>query len=164
MPPVSTGGRWGRVFILASLVFAALLVLGIPSLSPAPARASICVFREATGIPCGMCGGTRAVRALAAGDWDRALYLNPAVIPVLAVAGLLAGVLLVEAVSGRRILRPLRNRLLPARRWILVAGFLVLLVPYTIWHAYDAIVTPKPELTNLHHPIVQTLRNCLRND
>lgn len=38
-----------------------------------------CPLRELTGIPCPTCYGTRAMLAVVAGDWGRALRLNPLV-------------------------------------------------------------------------------------
>lgn len=38
-----------------------------------------CPLREITGIPCPTCYGTRAMLALVAGDWWRALWFNPLV-------------------------------------------------------------------------------------
>jgi hypothetical protein len=37
----------------------------------------VCLFRKLTGWPCPLCGGTRAFRALAHGDWTVALWTSP---------------------------------------------------------------------------------------
>jgi len=36
-----------------------------------------CLFRKLTGWPCPLCGGTRAFRDLARGDWGAALWTSP---------------------------------------------------------------------------------------
>lgn len=37
----------------------------------------VCLLRKLTGWPCPLCGGTRALRALAHGDWATALWTSP---------------------------------------------------------------------------------------
>lgn len=82
-----------------------------------------CVFREWTGLPCPVCGGTRAAVALAAGGWAEAFSLNPLV----TVAGLglsLGGVvLLVDAWRGGAWLARVRGVIsrLPLRSLVVAA-------------------------------------------
>lgn len=61
-----------------------------------------CGFRSVTGLPCVLCGGTRATTALLHGDLHRAINLNAIAIPavLLGIAAMTA--LAWEAASGRR--------------------------------------------------------------
>lgn len=52
-----------------------------------PAKPPACGLRTFTGIPCAGCGGTRAMRALAAGRPFEALRFNPAAVLGVGVAG-----------------------------------------------------------------------------
>ena len=49
-----------------------------------------CPFRSLTGLPCPTCGATRALAALAAGDFGGSLRLNPAVLPASAATAVYA--------------------------------------------------------------------------
>ncbi len=73
-----------------------------------------CWLRRLTGIPCPLCGGTRAVFAAAQGQWGAALRWNPLACLVGVGVGLwcLAGV--AEAWLGASLLRRLTAR---AARW-----------------------------------------------
>jgi hypothetical protein len=55
--------------------------------APAPYVVSTCVFRHMTGIPCPVCGLTRAFFSMAAGDWRRVFGLHP-LAPFLALEGI----------------------------------------------------------------------------
>ena len=91
----------------------------------APALAALdlplCAFKHLTGVPCPLCGGTRACAALAQGDVAAALQLNPGLLPVLALAALHSGLLLAEALSGRTLGPPRALTL----AWKLAGGFLL---------------------------------------
>jgi len=47
----------------------------------------LCPFALATGKPCVLCGGTRALLAAVRGDFDRALQMNAFVLAVIPLAG-----------------------------------------------------------------------------
>ena len=66
----------------------------------------LCAFKHLTDLPCPLCGGVRACAALAQGDLAQALLLNPGLMPVLALAALHSGLMVAQAVSGRRLLVP----------------------------------------------------------
>lgn len=89
----------------------AALVLGWPlALLGAPLVLSLgdlplCGFRHVTGLPCPLCGGTRACAALAQGDVLVAWQLNPGLVLLLALAAAHALQLGWEAWSGRRLQR-----------------------------------------------------------
>lgn len=66
-----------------------------------------CAFRALTGLPCPLCGGTRACAAVAQGDWAGAWAANPGALGVLALASLWALQWAVEGAAGVRRARPL---------------------------------------------------------
>ena len=158
-PPLRLDQRKFRAaaaaIIVAMLVGAALLPLAPPSRFPG---LPICVFKSATGLPCPLCGGTRATQALLRGDLSRALYLNVAALPAVITFVAAALVLGCEAMRGRALgdwdalLRRLRL-LLP----IMVA----LLCIYWLVHLMNALHGPKSELVDLHNPIARTVHKRL---
>ena len=147
--------RWLRVGLAIALLLATFSVAFLhserrPSLSLFP-----CAFHSISGLPCLFCGGTRAVSAILDGNPQSAVYLNVLAFPVLALAGIVVCVFLIEAVAGRligpweKIFRQL-NRLAP-----------LLLLPAVAWwafHIYSALITPKPELVDLRNPIAAKAR------
>lgn len=99
-------------------------------------------FLRWVGLPCPLCGGTRAMNALFNGEWREALYLNWLAIPVLIIGIALVTVIGVELMFRRAILPAVTiNR---RRGLLLVSAFLLL------WflQIYQALVIPKPELLN----------------
>ena len=87
------------------------LTLGWPlALLGAPAVLSVgdlplCGFRHVTGLPCPLCGGTRACAALADGNFLVAWQLNPGLMVLLVLAAAHSVQLGFEAWSGRRVQR-----------------------------------------------------------
>jgi hypothetical protein len=154
-PPLRVEQRKSRAvasaIIVAMLAAAALLPLAPPSGFPG---LPVCVFKGATGLPCPLCGGTRATQALLRGDLSRALYLNVAALPAVIAFVATAWVLAWEALRGRTfgdwnaLLRKLRS-LLP----IMVA----LLCIYWLLHLMDALRDPKAELVDLRNPIARAV-------
>lgn len=63
----------------------------------------LCVFRQSSGLPCPLCGGTHACAALLQGDLLAAWQANPGMLPLLAVAVLHTGTLAREALAGHRL-------------------------------------------------------------
>jgi hypothetical protein len=82
----------------------------------------LCAFKHLSGVPCPLCGGIRACAALAQGDVSAAFLFNPGLFPLLAVAAVHSGLLLLEAISGRHI--GLARVL--ASAWKLAGGILML--------------------------------------
>jgi hypothetical protein len=81
-----------------------LALLGAPlvlSLGDLP----LCGFRHVTGLPCPLCGGTRACAALADGNFLMAWQLNPGLMVLLALVAVHSVQLGVEAWTGRRVQR-----------------------------------------------------------
>ncbi|MDX6765908.1 MAG: DUF2752 domain-containing protein [Candidatus Methylacidiphilales bacterium] len=100
-------------------------------------------FLAWTGLPCPLCGGTRAMRALLLGDWSRALYLNPLAVLVVLGGLLWTAACLWEAWRGRALVPGWDQKLAPAGRWLVL-----LIVLYWIYHAGTAWWWPKEELLN----------------
>lgn len=116
------------------LVGALPFVVGAFLPRPDPGGADLgvpeCPFRAATGLPCPLCGSTRAVTLLAHGDPGFARF--NLVVPLLLVGLVLAGLWLAV---GRR-LPPVRGRVLVAA----LAGCLAVSWAWTLAHR-DVIVT-----------------------
>jgi hypothetical protein len=87
------------------------LVLGWPlALLGAPAVLSLgelplCGFKHLTGVPCPLCGGTRACAALVDGNLLAAWQANPGLLVLLAIAAAHSVQLGIEAWTGRRVQR-----------------------------------------------------------
>jgi hypothetical protein len=137
--PLSPGEKRRRIAALLGLAAA----LGAMAFFPFPFAGLIsCPLRGTWGIPCLLCGATRALHALLTGDWPRALYLNGLAFPVAFGASALMFHWLREIFTGQRI--PIRI-VCRTRHFLFLAAALV-----TLWgiHLYGALATPKPELLN----------------
>ena len=71
----------------------------------------VCQFRNLTGVPCPLCGGTRAMRSIADLDPLAAVQLNPLVFLTGVTVILWALFSLAERVLGTRALEVFTNRL-----------------------------------------------------
>lgn len=73
--------RWPAVDLLPMALLGVWVALvGVFMLvKPAGSDATLCVFRNLTGVPCPTCGSTRAALAVARGHLLEALALNPLV-------------------------------------------------------------------------------------
>ena len=90
----------------------------------------LCPLRGTTGVPCPLCGSTRAVMATAQGRLLDAVVLNPLFCTALVVG---AAVLLLRVGFGRRVaisLAPTPRRL----AWSAAALLVALNWTYVIWH------------------------------
>ncbi|MEX1117496.1 MAG: DUF2752 domain-containing protein [Terrimicrobiaceae bacterium] len=146
--PLGKSERSGRLLFFGCLAGLVAWLIIWPQGAPSPA---FCAFHSMTGLPCAFCGGTRAVRSLAEGNWERALYLNPLAVAVVVGGGPLVLLLVLEALRGKRFLPPFNNT---TRLILLILGAAILL-PWTYWHASTAIQTSKTELVNFEHPVVK---------
>lgn len=139
--PLSTSQKQSRVlgllFIVGFLAYAFLLN---PNWSVS--AWALPDFRNVIGLPCLLCGGTRAMHFILHGDFQRALYYNWIAFPALASALVLVLVMSLE-IARRRVLLPTVR--LRTSQWILVGA-----VAVSLWahHVYDALHSPKPELLN----------------
>ncbi len=142
--------------ILASIFVALLTGVALLPLASPPSLLSLqtCAFKGVTGLPCPLCGGTRAAHAVLRGDLARAMYLNVAALPV--VVALMVGAMLLgyEALCGRATVdwnlfaRRLRS-IIP----ILIAAFCF----YWLVHLTGAVRGLKSELVDLHNPIARAI-------
>ncbi|NJK90532.1 MAG: DUF2752 domain-containing protein [Blastochloris sp.] len=99
-------------------------------------------FRRITGLPCPLCGGTRATHYLLQGNLEQTLYYNWLAIPSLLVALILIICWTAEIIT-RRILLP--HFKVPVKVWFLALPLLLL-----VWgiQIHSALNHPKPELLN----------------
>ncbi len=86
----------------------------------------LCGFRHLTGLPCPLCGGTRACAALVDGNFLAAWQVNPGLMVLLILAAAHSVQLGVEAWTGRR----LRRWRIGADAWR--AGLVVLMVGWVL--------------------------------
>lgn len=157
-PPLLPHERALRVglalaLLLALVVLASLQPRGQKFLPGLP-----CGFHAMTGLPCPLCGGTRAAHAILRGDFPRANSLNPLAYLALAAVVALASVLLIEAARQRRITdwEALIRRQL---RWAPVA--ILLLVAWWIPHILLALRSTNTDLVDLRNPIAAKLKSAI---
>jgi len=82
------------------------LALGAAPLLVAHGGPALCLFRQLSGQPCPLCGGTHACAALISGDVAAAWQANPGLLPLLAVTAVHTVLLAREALAGRRLGTP----------------------------------------------------------
>jgi Protein of unknown function (DUF2752) len=140
--------------IVAVLGVAALFPLappfGVPSLP-------VCVFKGVTGLPCPLCGGTRATHALLRGDFAGAVYLNAAALPAVVAIVAIASALAWEAFRGRTA----NWKMLNGRLRSLLPMMVALLFVYWLVHLASALKGPKPELVDLGNPVARAIHEHL---
>lgn len=143
--------RRQRTFRLAGLGVV-LALLAAARFAPLSAMGPICGFKNATGLPCPLCGGTRAAQSLLEGDFSRAIYLNPLALGAVAILGATAVIFLIEALRGRALAdwTAVRRRGLP-----FIPLALALLLLWWIPHIAGALRTPKTELLDLRNPVAR---------
>jgi hypothetical protein len=125
---------WQRRFRLRAAGFIALgvgiLAVWNPLAQPGP---RVCLLRNATGLPCPLCGMTRGVALCLRGQPLDAAHFNPLAGPVLVLAVLLAVNWLIEFGTGRR-----NEVVMPSwlRRTLIVAGWTVFLLNWAYMLIY----------------------------
>jgi len=154
LPPLLPHQRWMRVFIF----LAVLLVLGMCYFSGSALFKWPCVFHAMSGLPCPLCGGTRAACAILHGDLPSALRLNVTALPAL-VALIGVGFLCAWETLRGRALADWTGVIQRNARWFPLV--IPLLLVWWIPHLIGAIKDSKSELVNLKNPIAATLRNWL---
>ena len=113
-----------------------------------------CAFKGATGLPCALCGGSRAAQAALRGDLARACYLNIAALPAIALLTSVVVLLWSEAISGYALIAWTN---LPKRIQPLLPLLLVVFCVYWIVHLVYAVRRAKPELIDLRNPIARLI-------
>ena len=134
-------------------LFAGVALLPLPSGSPF-LGVQTCAFKGVTGLPCALCGGSRATQAALRGDFARASYLNVGALPSIVLAGSVALLLGYEAIRGNAVInwRTFTKRLRP-----LLPLLLALFCFYWIVHLVDAVRGLKLELVDLRNPIARSI-------
>jgi len=160
MPPLLPHQRKWRAGLALGIVLLLAALAVLPPLQKGSFDFPGCLFYKMTGLPCPLCGGTRATSALMHGDLDRAFNLNP--LSFVAVAGLLAfaGVFGWEAIRGRALLH-WAARIKQASPWFP----LVLLLLFAWWlpHVWSALRGSKSELLDLRNPVARSLSEDFRS-
>jgi Protein of unknown function (DUF2752) len=153
-PPLRSDQRNFRAILVFVFVLALCGLALLPLAPPFSFGLQTCAFKGATGLPCPLCGGTRATQALLRGDFVRAHYLNMAALPVLVamVAGAIA--LSIEAMRGRVIING--GAVIQRLRGCLPALALLFFL-YWIVHLASAVRSSKLELVDLHNPIARSI-------
>ncbi len=98
----------------ASLLLGWPVALGGASLLLSLGDIPLCAFRQLTGRPCPLCGGTRACAALAEGDLLAAWQAHPGLLPLIAIAAAHSVQIAHEAWSGR----PSGHRRINSTAWL----------------------------------------------
>ena len=122
---VKPWSRWQRL--------AVALALATPMAFALFREFPLCPSAGMLGLPCPGCGLTRATLLLLQGEVRAALALHPLVIPLAPIYFGALGVLLVELVRGPVPTPHTRPWL--GRRWVSIAGSLVLLASVGLWGA-----------------------------
>ena len=155
-PPLAPFQRRSRLLFLAVLVGAIAWVLVNGSFRlPFLQRCGIWTL---TGLPCPLCGGTRSVKALLAGEWSRSFEWNPLVPPLVIFVVVWAAVLTLELLLNRCFL--------PDAWWprwsrrVLAFSLALLMIWWgaRIAHAFQNGDDP---LVNSSHPVAASLQSLL---
>ncbi len=152
-PPLLPGHRWPRLAGAAAILGILALMAVLPARPNLPLP-SQCAIRSLTGLPCPLCGGTRATRALLHGDVNRALQLNALALPALIVLAGGAALLGWEGVRGRPVMD---WKALGARLWKWAPWVAVLLVAWWIPQLAGALSGTKAELMDGNHPVARLI-------
>jgi hypothetical protein len=154
LPPLLPHQRGIRIFVCLSVI----LILSVCYFSGSAVFKWPCVFHAVSGLPCPLCGGTRAARAILHGELTSALRLNPTALPALAtllVGGFLCGW---EALRGKA-LADWSTLMQRNARWLLLVIPLVL--AWWIFHLTTAVRASNPELVDFKKPIAVRMRAWL---
>lgn len=140
--------------VAAGMAGVLALLAWLPMNSSISLPGSSCLFHSATGLPCALCGGTRATKAILHGDFQRALHLNAAAFPFIAAMVVAIVILGWECLRGRAMTH--WGNL--ARRYRLIFPItLILLVIWWIPQMVGALSGRQSELIDLRNPIARAL-------
>jgi hypothetical protein len=147
---LSRDQRRFRVCLAALIAGLLLSVALLPLPSAQFSYLPTCAFKGISGLPCGLCVGTRAAQAFLRGDLSRALYLNIAALPVVIALLVVAFVQASEALRGKAVTD--WNALFLRFRPLLPIA-LVLFCLFWFVHVIEALRETKRELVDLRNPI-----------
>jgi hypothetical protein len=156
LPPLLPHQRVIRAFVCLSV----LLILGVCYFSGTALFKWPCVFHAVSGLPCPLCGGTRAACAILHGDLKSALRLNVTALPALVTLVVVGFLCAWETLRGR----PLAGWSALMRRnarWLLLV--IPLLLAWWILHLVTAVKGSKSELVDFKKPIAARIRDWLGN-
>lgn len=131
----------------------------LPSVSLSMPGMAPCVFHGLTGLPCPLCGGTRAARALLRGDFAHALQLNALAVPAVGLLLLMGALCVAEAIRGRSF-ADWGVRWREAR--VVFALAVIFLLLWWIPHLWQALKDPGAELLDLRNPIARRLHEAMQ--
>lgn len=94
----------------------------------------LCGFREMTGVPCPLCGGTRTLKSIAEFDLTAAIQFNPLVLVTFALVMVWAVWKLLERILGTRFFRDGSRTVAKLPLAFIVFGALLLNWIYLIYH------------------------------
>lgn len=153
-PPFFPAQRAWRIVAAVGILSVIGFFAWLPKNSPIGLPGSVCLFREVTGLPCALCGGTRAAKAALHGDFHRALHINAIALPALALLILIALIIIIEASLGRALLN---WRVFFVRYRIIFPIGLALIILWWIPQMAGALTGKKAELIDLRNPIARFL-------
>lgn len=95
---------------------------------------TVCLIKNATGLPCPSCGSTRSVVALAQGDWLEALRLNPLGVLIAIVLVVAPFWISLDVHTGKATLHTFTLRVegYLQRKWVAAPAILLILLNW-IW-------------------------------
>ena len=134
-PPARPGGRlsWRPRSTPEQLALLGLACVPAayawPALHQATGAQLYCPLRSLTGIPCPLCGMTRAATSLAAGDLHASLAFNPFLLPLAVATAVMSVVMLGRALGLVPDARPMSAR---ATRLTTLACSLLVLASWVV--------------------------------
>lgn len=117
--------HWLTVFIGAAII--ARLIAHYDVALP------VCRFHNLTGVPCPLCGGTRALRSIADLDLLAAIQFNPLVFLTGALIAGWVGLKVLDRLMGTHTEKTLQRHASRTPLAFLALGFIVLNWLYLIW-------------------------------
>lgn len=155
-PPLMPHERAVRWVVLGVMVLGLAILAAKAAAWPVPVLP--CGFRALSGLPCAMCGGTRAASALVKGDWKQALEWNAMAVPLLAAMAIAALLCSIELIRGRALIDWNLLQKWPAR--FLIPGLGLLLV-WWAFHVRAALENPGSGLADREKPLAAAVADWL---
>ena len=143
-PPLLPHQCWLRAFLVLGVTLVLTILFWCNP--DRPLSLMPCLFHKITGLPCALCGGTRATCAILHGHFQRAFALNPMAFPAITCLIGIAGVSILEMLIGRPLTdwNSAWKHVLKFLPWL--TGILIL---WWFAHMTIAIKQPNTELVDL---------------